>query len=113
MWDIYHRNPAQIVEYNKQLNSIKETGCKVLRNSAGKHKIITTNQVLDGEYMLKKCADCKHCKVEMKHYENVPEMFSTFLEFYCTKNGENRYLGHMVKKKDEVEYLDCFEERNK
>ena len=43
MWDIYHRNPAQIVEYNKQVSSIKEAGCKVMRNSAGKHKIITTN----------------------------------------------------------------------
>lgn len=43
MWDIYHRNAAQIVEYNKQVNSIKEAGCKVMRNSAGKHKIITTN----------------------------------------------------------------------
>lgn len=42
MWAIYQRNPAQIVEYNKQLNSIKEAGCKVMRNSEGKHKIITT-----------------------------------------------------------------------
>ena len=43
MWRIYMSNPAQIVEYNKQIQSIKEVGCKVLRNSAGKHKIITTN----------------------------------------------------------------------
>lgn len=40
MWRIYHKNPAQIVEYNKQVNSIKESGCKVLRNSKGKHKIV-------------------------------------------------------------------------
>lgn len=40
MWKIYSSgNPAQIVEYNKQVNSIKESGLKVLRNSAGKHKI--------------------------------------------------------------------------
>lgn len=40
MWDIYRRgNPQQIVEYNKGLAQIKECGLKVLRNSAGKHKI--------------------------------------------------------------------------
>ncbi len=41
MWDIYRRgNPQQIVEYNKGLAQIKECGLKVLRNSAGKHKIV-------------------------------------------------------------------------
>lgn len=40
MWEIYHRNPRQIVEYNKQLDTIKGCGCKVYRNSQGKHKIV-------------------------------------------------------------------------
>lgn len=41
MWDIYRRgNSAQIIEYQKQLDSIKSTGCKVYRNSQGKHKIV-------------------------------------------------------------------------
>ena len=41
MWSIYsHNNPRQIVEYNKQLDYIKGCGCKVLRNSKGKHKIV-------------------------------------------------------------------------
>lgn len=41
MWMIYTtKNPAQIVDYNKGLNQIKDAGFKVLRNSAGKHKII-------------------------------------------------------------------------
>lgn len=41
MWAIYSKgNPAQIVEYNKGLDQIKSCGLKVLRNSAGKHKII-------------------------------------------------------------------------
>lgn len=40
MWEIYLKNPAQIVEYNKQIQMLKESGCKVLRNSKGKHKII-------------------------------------------------------------------------
>lgn len=40
MWRIYRSGlPRQIVEYNKQVNGIKEAGLKVLRNSAGKHKI--------------------------------------------------------------------------
>lgn len=41
MWAIYSRgNPSQIVEYNAQVAGIKEAGLKVLRNSAGKHKIV-------------------------------------------------------------------------
>lgn len=41
MWAIYIKgNPAQIVEYNKQVESIKRSGGKVLRNSAGIHKIV-------------------------------------------------------------------------
>lgn len=41
MWKIYiGGNPAQITEYNKGVQNIKEAGLKVLRNSAGKHKII-------------------------------------------------------------------------
>ena len=41
MWRIYSSgNPRQIVEYNKQLDSIKGSGLKVLRNSSGKHKIV-------------------------------------------------------------------------
>lgn len=39
MWKIYMVNPAQIIEYKKQVDMIKECGCKVLRNSKGKHKI--------------------------------------------------------------------------
>lgn len=41
MWAIYAKgNTRQIVEYNKQKEQIKSTGLKVLRNSAGKHKIV-------------------------------------------------------------------------
>lgn len=41
MWNIYsHGNPRQIVAYQEQLNDIKATGCKVYRNSQGKHKIV-------------------------------------------------------------------------
>ena len=40
MWKAYAINPRQIIEYNKQIAIIKESGCRVLRNSAGKHKII-------------------------------------------------------------------------
>lgn len=41
MWVNYMRgNPAQLVEYNKGLDQIKSCGLKVLRNSAGKHKIV-------------------------------------------------------------------------
>ena len=41
MWSIYMKGvPAQIVEYNKQVELIKQSGGKVLRNSAGLHKIV-------------------------------------------------------------------------
>jgi hypothetical protein len=41
MWSIYLKGVTeQIVEYNKQVRGIKESGLKVLRNSAGKHKIV-------------------------------------------------------------------------
>lgn len=40
MWDIYKRNPRQIIEYQKGIKQIKETGLRVFRNSQGKHKII-------------------------------------------------------------------------
>ena len=41
MWANYGRGMvSQLPEYNKQLDSIKSCGLKVLRNSAGKHKII-------------------------------------------------------------------------
>lgn len=41
MWAIYSKgNPAQIVEYNKQVKSIKDAGLKVMRNSDGMHKIV-------------------------------------------------------------------------
>lgn len=58
----------------------------------------------------KLCLDCKHCKAVMEHYENVPQAFSTSLEFYCSKNN-NKYLGSMVNKKGETEFLPCFEKR--
>lgn len=42
MWRIYSTgNVRQIVEYQKQIDDIKSCGLKVLRNSAGKHKIVT------------------------------------------------------------------------
>lgn len=42
MWAIYSKgNPAQIIEYNKAVQSIKDAGLIVLRNSAGIHKIVT------------------------------------------------------------------------
>lgn len=42
MWAIYSRgNPRQIVEYQKGVDNIKNAGLKVLRNSQGKHKIVT------------------------------------------------------------------------
>lgn len=42
MWRIYSTgNTRQIVEYQKQVDDIKSCGLKVLRNSAGKHKIVT------------------------------------------------------------------------
>lgn len=40
MWRIYMVNPQQIIEYNKQVEAIKYCGCRVLRNSSGKHKIV-------------------------------------------------------------------------
>lgn len=41
MWSNYSKGMAsQIIEYNKQIDSIKGCGLKVLRNSAGKHKIV-------------------------------------------------------------------------
>lgn len=41
MWANYGRGiVAQLVEYNKQLDSIKSCGLKVLRNSDGRHKIV-------------------------------------------------------------------------
>lgn len=41
MWGIYSKgNPRQIVAYQQQLDDIKSTGCKVYRNSQGKHKIM-------------------------------------------------------------------------
>lgn len=41
MWAIYVKGtPIQIIEYNKGVNQIKDAGLKVLRNSAGKHKIV-------------------------------------------------------------------------
>lgn len=41
MWRIYSTgNISQIVEYNKQVESIKQCGYKVMRNSEGNHKLI-------------------------------------------------------------------------
>lgn len=40
MWKIYMVNPRQIIEYNAQIADIKGCGCKVYRNSNGKHKIV-------------------------------------------------------------------------
>lgn len=43
MWRIYSTgNVSQIVEYNKQVESIKQCGYKVMRNSAGSHKLVLT-----------------------------------------------------------------------
>lgn len=44
MWQIIPYNSKQIVEYNKQVDMIKGTGYKILRNSYGKHKIVRRNQ---------------------------------------------------------------------
>lgn len=42
MWRIcLTGNVRQIIEYRKQIDDIKSCGLKVLRNSAGKHKIVT------------------------------------------------------------------------
>ena len=41
MWKIYSQgNVQQIVAYNKQIAEIKRYGYKVMRNSAGDHKLI-------------------------------------------------------------------------
>ena len=41
MWEVYKKgNTKQIVEYNKQKETIKRAGFKILRNSQGIHKII-------------------------------------------------------------------------
>lgn len=41
MWRIYSTgNISQIVEYNKQVESIKQCGYKIMRNSEGNHKLI-------------------------------------------------------------------------
>lgn len=41
MWANYMKgNALQLEEYFKGVNRIKSVGCKVLRNSAGKHKIV-------------------------------------------------------------------------
>lgn len=41
MWRIYSiGNTRQVIEYQKQVDDIKSCGLKVLRNSAGKHKIV-------------------------------------------------------------------------
>lgn len=43
MWDNYGKGMVlQLVNYNKQLDSIKSCGLKVLRNSSGKHKIVVS-----------------------------------------------------------------------
>lgn len=40
MWAIYQRGTvAQIIQYQKGVDQIKNVGLKVLRNSNGKHKI--------------------------------------------------------------------------
>lgn len=44
MWSTYMRGvPQQIVEYNKQVEKLKELGFKILRNSQGKHAIRVKN----------------------------------------------------------------------
>ena len=41
MWENYSKGMIkQIVEYNKQIQQIKDAGLRVLRNSDGKHKIV-------------------------------------------------------------------------
>lgn len=41
MWDIYcHGNLRQSIEYRKGIDQIKSVGLTVLRNKAGKHKIV-------------------------------------------------------------------------
>lgn len=42
MWSVYQSGVTpQIVNYKKQVDMIKDTGLKVLRNPAGKHKIVS------------------------------------------------------------------------
>lgn len=42
MWTIYQSGIVmQIVDYNKQVQMIKDAGLKVFRNSAGEHKIVS------------------------------------------------------------------------
>ena len=43
MWRNIPYNPKQIIEYNKQVYTIKSAGFRVLRNSNGKHKIVRRN----------------------------------------------------------------------
>ena len=39
-YEAYRSNPMlYAVEYQEQLKVVKDSGCKVLRNSAGRHKI--------------------------------------------------------------------------
>lgn len=41
MWRIYTSgNMRQVIEYKKQVQTIKSAGLEVLRNKAGKHKIV-------------------------------------------------------------------------
>ena len=41
MWHIYSTgNVKQIVEYNKQIDQIKNSGYSVMRNSAGNHRVV-------------------------------------------------------------------------
>lgn len=43
MWLNYSKGMVvQLANYNKQLDSIKSCGLKVLRNSSGKHKIVVS-----------------------------------------------------------------------
>ena len=59
--------------------------------------------------MLRKCVRCQYCESRTEHYENVPELFGTFIGFHCLKY--NKYLGNMKKKKNDPKFLDCFVER--
>lgn len=60
--------------------------------------------------MLRKCAYCKHCKGKTDYYEDTPEPFNCILNFYCLKK-DNKFLGSMIKKENEIEYLPCFEKQ--
>lgn len=49
MWSIFKSGLfEQAVEYKKQVRSIKAAGLVVLRNSAGKHKIVYPKEVANG-----------------------------------------------------------------